>query len=377
MKGSTIKRGNTWTAYWSTTDPATGKRRQHSKGGFRTQKEARAHLNTILPKVDAGTYAPDARITVEQLLTDWLAAKTSEGLRPATISLYKMAADAWITPNIGGLEARSLTPARAAELVDRLRANGSALGRGALSPRSVQITVQVLKAATRWALATGLLGRDPLAGYKRPRALSKTMEFWEAPEARKFLEHVREDRQAALWTLFLARGPRRGEVCGLQWPDVDLDGGTIRIRRTRVVVDGQVVESVPKTDRGRRTVSIDPMLTAVLRSYKAKLAAEKLAAGPAYEDGGWLVCDELGRPLYPDTITDRFDTLVATSGLRRIRLHDCRHTAASLLLANGTPVHEVAAMLGHDPAETLKTYSHVIPGHAQEAGAALSAALLG
>lgn len=377
MKGSTIKRGNSWTAYWSTTDPATGKRVQHSKGGFRIQKDARAYLNGILPKVDAGTYTPDARITVEQLLTDWLAAKVSEGLRPATTSLYKMAADAWIVPNIGALEARSLTPARAGELVDHLRSNGSTQGRGGLSPRSVQITVQVLKAASRWALETGLLGRDPLAGYKRPRSRSKTMEFWEAHEARALLAFTKDDRLAAIWALFLARGPRRGEVCGLRWEDINLDTGKMRIRRTRVLVDGNVAESTPKTDRGRRTITLDPMLCSVLKTHRARLSAEKLAAGPAYQDEGWVVCDELGNPLYPDTITERFDALVKASGLRRIRLHDCRHTAASLMLANGTPVHEVAGMLGHDPAETLRTYAHVIPGRAEEAGAALTAALLG
>ncbi|MDA8045968.1 MAG: site-specific integrase [Actinomycetota bacterium] len=288
-----------------------------------------------------------------------------------------MAINAWIVPNVGAVEARSLRPARVGELVAELRVGGSTQGRGPLSARSAQVAVQILKAATRWANATGLLQVDPLVGFKRPRAQSKTMEYWEAHEARQFLAHTADDRLAAIWALFSARGPRRGEVCGLQWSDVDFDAGKIRIRRTRVLIDGNAAESTPKTDRGRRTISIDPMLVALLRSHKAKLAAERLRAGEAYEDGDWLVCDELGRPWYPDSVTERFDTLVKQSGLRRIRLHDCRHTAATLLLGNGVPVHEVAAMLGHDPAETLRTYSHSIPGHAEEAGAALSAALLG
>lgn len=378
MKGSTRKRGSTWTALWSTTDPATGKRKQHSKGGFRTQKEAQKHLNATLPRVDAGTYTPDARITVDRLLTDWLAAKTSEGLRPATIALYTMAAESWIVPSIGALEARSLTPARAGELVEKLRSSeGSRLGRGALSPRSIQITIQVLKAATRWAHETGLLGRDPLSGFRRPRAASKTMDFWTDEESAQFLRFVADDRMHAIWAFFLTRGPRRGEVAGLRWPAIDLDAGRLRIMRTRVLIDGQVAESLPKTDRGKRTIDLDPALVGLLRTHRAKLAAEKLRAGEAYEDGGWLVCDELGRPWYPDSLSTRWDTLVAASGLRRIRLHDARHSAATSMLQARVPVPTVAAILGHDPAETLRTYAHVVPGATADAGAALSARLLG
>jgi integrase len=377
MKGSTIRRGATWTAYWSATDHATGQRRQHSKGGFRTQKEARTHLNTVLPKVDAGTWAPDSGLSVEQLLTEWLAAKTSEGLRPATISLYRMAGEAWISPQIGALEARQLTAARVGELVERLRSGGSTHGRGPLSSRSVQIAVQVLKAATRWAFETALLSRDPLAGYRRPRSTSKTMAFWDASEAKAFLEFVRDDRMAAIWALFLTRGPRRGEVAGLRWDAIDLEAGQIRITDTRVLVDGHTQASAPKTERGRRPLSLDPRLISLLRSHRVRQSTEKLAAGDAYDDGGWLVCDELGRPWYPDTISERFDTLVKASGLRRIRLHDTRHTAATLMLSAGQPVHVVAAILGHDPTETLRTYAHVIPGGTEAAGAGLSAALLG
>jgi integrase len=316
-------------------------------------------------------------MTVEQLLTDWLASKTSEGLRPATISLYRMAAESWIIPTIGALEVRNLAPARVSELVDKLRADGSRLGRGGLSSRSIQITVQVLKAATRWALETQLLNRDPLAGYRRPRSRSKVMEFWTADEARSFLAFTKDDRMAAIWALFLTRGPLRGEVAGLRWDAVDLEAGKLRITTTRVLIDGDTAESAPKTARGFRTIPLDPMLVSLLRAHRVQQLRERMAAGPEYEDGGWLVADELGRPWYPDSISERFDTLVAASGLRRIRLHDCRHSAASLMLSDRVPVHVVASILGHDPAETLRTYGHVIPNDAEAAGASLSAALLG
>lgn len=395
MKGSVRQRGNSYTTYWFTTDPATGKRRQHSKGGFLHKEparrsggqmpkgrmegdSAREYLNSIIGKVQAGDYKPDQKMTVAQLLTEYfIPARASKGLRPATVSLYRNAAQAWVIPHLGSVDVRKLSPAAVEEMVTKLRTAGSRLGRGGLSPRSVQLAVTVLKAATSWALKTGLLNRDPLAGYDRPRATSRSMTSWTVPEARAFLAATRQDRLGFAWALLLTRGLRRGELCGLKWEDVDLQAGVARINRTRVLVDGQPVESTPKTAAGRRALPLDSMLVDLLKAHRARQATEKLAAGSAYEDGGWLVADELGRPLYPDTVSERFAQLVRSTGARPIRTHDTRHTAASLMLASGVPVKVVADLLGHDPKVTLATYAHVIPGMGEQAGAALSAALLG
>jgi integrase len=115
----------------------------------------------------------------------------------------------------------------------------------------------------------------------------------------------------------------------------------------------------------------------MLRSQRSAQAKERLAAGGAYSDDGYLLADEIGRPYHPDWITHHFDQLVKQTGLPRIRLHDCRHTAASLLLASGVPTKVVSELLGHaSPTITLTTYAHVMPGMAEQAGAALSASLL-
>ena len=137
---------------------------------------------------------------------------------------------------------------------------------------------------------------------------------------------------------------------------IDLDRGVLRVTRTRVIVNSQPTDSLPKTTRGQRSVPLDDQLVSLLKAHRAVQAAEKLAAGPAYEDGGWLVADELGRPYSRDTISGRFDQHIKRLGLRRIRLHDARHTAATLLLADW-PVKVVADMLGQDPRVTLSTYA--------------------
>jgi hypothetical protein len=163
-------KGGSWTSYWSSVDGSTGKRRQHTKGGFRTKKEAQAHLTAVMPSVQAGTFKPDGRLTVKSLLEEWKAAKASEGLRPGTLNMYGDVIAGWLVPNVGGLKATELSPTVAGELVAKLRSpEGSRLGRGALSDRSVQLAVTILKSATRWAGEQGLIGRDVLAGYKRPK----------------------------------------------------------------------------------------------------------------------------------------------------------------------------------------------------------------
>jgi integrase len=204
------------------------------------------------------------------------------------------------------------------------------------------------------------------------------MRFWTAEQARQYLSATADDRLAWVWALLLTRGARRGEVCGLKWYDLDLDAGTWRVTRTRIVVGGKAVESTPKTAAGRRVVPLDASLVTKLRAYRAVQATEKLAAGPAYQDAGWLFCDELGVPYYPDSMSTWFDRKVKALGIPRIRLHDCRHTAASIMLASGRPARVVGELIGHaSPSVTLAVYGHLMPGATEEAGAALSASLLG
>jgi integrase len=166
--------------------------------------------------------------------------------------------------------------------------------------RSVQITVQVLKAATKWANVTGLVGRDPLVGVPRPRVQSKSMTAWTTDEARSFLEATRDDRLAVAWALLLTRGLRRGELAGLRWKHVDLDLRVAQIAETRITVNGKPVPSTPKTAAGRRTIPLDETLTALLRSHKARQAQEQLVAGSAFDRSGYLIADELGRPYAPE-----------------------------------------------------------------------------
>ena len=372
MKGFVRQRGSTYTAYWETKDPATGERRQHTKGGHRTKSAAQKYLNSIIGTVQDGSWKPDQALTVARLLREhWLPAQRAKGLRPTTLAQYKGAVEAWIVPYLASVKVAALTPKIVIDWMDRLRAERR------LSPRSVQMTVGFLKAATRYALETALVGRDPLAGVRRPRSQSPERTVWDPEQARAFLGAVRDDRLYAAWCLLLGRGLRRGELAGLRWEAVDLSGGSLAVTSARVVVQGgRVVEGLPKTAAGRRRIDLDTHLVSVLHRHHAQQGEERLRAGEAWADSGYVFTDELGRPYHPDTFSERFERLVRQTGLPRIRLHDLRHSCFSAMAADGTPVKVIQELAGHaSPTVTLAIYTHAFPGMGKAAGERLSARL--
>jgi integrase len=154
-------------------------------------------------------------------------------------------------------------------------------------------------------------------------------------------------------------GLRRGELCGLRWADVDLAAGTVTIAHNRVSVNGQPMDSQPKTDSSARTLPLTPALTAALRRALANQKTERLALGPDYGAGEHVVCDEAGRPYHPDTISDYWRALCIEAGVPSIRLHDARHTCDSVMHMQGVPIAVISQWLGHaDPAFTMRTYVH-------------------
>lgn len=329
-------------------------------------------------RVEDGSWRPDKAMTVRELLEDhWLPSQASKELRGASMAQYRLAVRAWLVPHVGGVVVSALTPKIVNDLITTLKTTRTSAGRDGLSPRTVQLAIGVLKSACSWAVRNELLARNPVAAIAQPRADRPEMKAWSVDEARQFLGAVKDDRLSWAWTLALTRGLRRGELCGLKWEDFDLERGTLRINRARVTVEGRPVDSLPKTAAGRRSVPLDASLEPILRALRTSQGRERLQSGGAYENDGYLCADELGHPYHPDTVSGWFESAVKKSGLRRIRLHDTRHTAASLMLASGVPVKVVSEMLGHaSPTITLTIYAHVLPGMAEEAGAALSASLL-
>jgi integrase len=172
--------------------------------------------------------------------------------------------------------------------------------------------------------------------------------------------------------------PARGEALGLRWGDIDLKRSRLSIQRAVTVVDYEIRLSEPKTSRGRRSVSIDPTTAAVLAAHRKRQLEERMAWGPAWQDSGYVFTTEDGRVLHPQRVTLIFKRLAQEAGLPPIRLHDLRHTAATLALTAGIHPKVVSERLGHATIGiTLDTYSHVGEGLQEEAASKVAGLIYG
>ena len=198
--------------------------------------------------------------------------------------------------------------------------------------------------------------RNVAALVDRLKQTKRTKQTFTAAEVERVLRAARRDRLEHAWRLALY-GLRRGEVAGLMWSDINLKAGTLTVRENRVSVDGEAVSSDPKSAMSKRTLPLTPALVLALKRAKRRQSVERLKAGEGYQASGYLVVNEAGGALHPETVSDKWDELLSAAKVRRIRLHDARHTCGTLLHLEGEPIAKISAWLGHaDPAFTMRTY---------------------
>lgn len=285
----------------------------------------------------------------------WLSA-VEHSVRASTFVGYRSHVTRHIVPELGSVGLADLD----ASMINAFHA--SLLSDG-LCPTTVRRVHATLHRALGDAVKWGLRPDNPAGRSDPPRTRRHPeLRTWSAAELRFFLTHVRDDEWFALWFLLATTGMRRGEALGLRWPDVDLERGCLAVRRTVISISGRIEWSEPKSARGRRVVALDPATAEVLRSW-----------GPG---DGLVFCGGDGSPLDPTAVSKRFVRLVADSGLPRIRLHDLRHTHATLALQAGVNPKIVSERLGHATvAFTLDVYSHALQ-HLQQKAADKVAALV-
>jgi integrase len=217
---------------------------------------------------------------------------------------------------------------------------------------------------------------NPCRRVKRPKQLKPERELWSDEESARFGKTAATDRLAPA-IMLQCLGLRPEEVCGLRWRgDVDLTGGALHIRNARTLVDGEPVDKPPKTEAGKRSLPLDDALVTALKGLKARQAAERLAAGPAYFDGGYVVCDELGTPSDPARLRRMWYRLMREAGVPKITPYTAsRHAAGSYLARARVSPAVIARWLGHtDAAFTMSTYVHARPEDLGEVRDVLAAA---
>lgn len=377
MRGHVRKRGNTWSVVVDLGTDENGRRRQKWHSGYRTKRDASRGLTEILARLQAGKYVEPSCQTLAEYLREWLLAIMST-VRPGTWSSYRLNIERHVIARIGHIQLHQLRAMHLNALYSELLSTGRCRGDGGLSPRTVRYTHTILHRSLRDAVRWGLLTQNPAALADPPKHQAAEMQVWGVDEVRAFLHHASAERLYALWLLLATTGLRRGEALGLRWKDLELDIGRAAIRQTLSSVGGKLSFSTPKTAKSRRSVSLDPATVATLRAHRKAQLTERLAWDLGYEDHGLVFCRENGTPVRPDTLTRQFRDMATDAGLRPLRIHDLRHTYATIALSAGTHPKVVADRLGHATiAVTLDTYSHVVPALQEQTANELASLILG
>jgi integrase len=286
-----------------------------------------------------------------QYLERWLMDSVLDTVRPTTYERYEQIVRIHIRPALGGVKLKNLTPVHVRGLYrEKLQAG--------LSPRTVQYIHVTLHKALKQAVQDGLIPRNATEAVKAPQVRRQEIRPLSAEQVKVLLETACGDRLEALFVLAIHTGLRQGELLGLKWEDVDLESGTLRVRRTLATTKGGPMLTAPKTKGSRRSVKLTQGALDALRSHLKRQLQEIDRAGSLWRENGLVFASETGEPVNRHHLTShRFKALLTRAQLPEIRFHDLRHTCATLLLTKNVNLKIVSEMLGHASiAITLDTY---------------------
>jgi integrase len=322
----------------------------------RNRREVQDLLKEVLRQRENGLLVASAEQLTGDYLARWLEDTVRNSVRPKTFESYDLNVRR-LQPLIGSVKLGSLSPAHDQS------AYGALMRRG-LSARSVNHAHAVLHKSLKQAVLWNLIPRNPTEAASRPRPVRTEMKTLTEVEVRRLFETTENDRLHALWVVLASTGVRLGEALGLRWEDFDLAAGRITIKRALQRHRGKGLVFVePKTARSRRTVYLARgAVEALTRHKRGVQAQERLAAGPDWHENDLVFTTDVGRPMDGGHINNRFHRALAAARLPDLRVHDLRHTAATLLLSRGVHPKIVQELLGHSTITlTLDTYSHVAP----------------
>jgi integrase len=345
----------------------TSRRRKSVYGRTRAEvvqklRNAKASLDQDLPLVDE-------RTGFDTYLETWLAEVVKPSRSRATWQGYQVNVRRHIAPLIGHRRLAKVSAADIQAVLNAKRSEG-------LAPRTVQYIHATMRAALGVAYRWGLVARNVATLVEPVKLVREPVTPFTEEEVQRLLSAAANHRLGVFYTVAIAVGLRPSEGLGLGWTDVDLQGRTVRVRRTLDRLDGQYVFKEPKSRTSRRTIPLPVICVEALKTHRKHQLEERLAAGPEWEEWDLVFTTPFGRPLSRTEVSRQFGKLQETAGVAHHRLYDSRHTAASLLLAQGVAPRVVMEVLGHSSfALTMDTYTHVLSPLMRDAADAMDRAL--
>ncbi len=361
---------------------ADGSRFQN-KRRFNTVAEAVDWYSTVTSELAKGTHVPPSDLTVKQAADAWLA---SQRIRTSTREGY-IANLRPLVDVLGDKPVQSITKADIEALVTALLAGGSSFGdwhaptkllkaarkkRDPLAPRTINSCLIRVRAVFDDLLQQGILIRNPAALVKSVPVPRPNLATLDGDQVETLLEATKDDAFSIAWRLALS-GLRRGEILGLRWKSIDFSANTVTIDVSRISVSGGSVTGATKTRSSERTLPMPEDLARELRAERKRHLELQLAMGEHWPDDDRVVLDDAGNAPHPDTLTKAWTNALAAANLPHVRLHDARHSCATLMHLDGVPAAVIAAWLGHTDARfTLSVYAHANNAALADAAASLS-----
>jgi integrase len=337
----------------------------HSRKYFygETRKEVYEKLQKALHEQKQGTLLIGPQQTMKDYLEYWLEEVHKSKLRIGTYRTYRSVLNCHLLPGLGHIRLQKLISQHVQSLYSKKHTEEG------LSPGRIRVIHIVLHKALNHAVRVNLVARNvcdqvELPREERHKGLALTPE-----QAQQLLQKVHEHRLDALFTLAVTTGMRIGEILSLRWQDVDLKAGLLQVRRT-VGYYGKrgFVVGEPKTDSSRRTIVLPAFLVEKLKLHRTSQLEMRLQAGLAWMDNDLVFCNKRGGFVPPQTIAYQFNKLLKDLGFSHMRIHDLRHSAATLLLSMGVSLKVVQEILGHSTiSTTADIYSHTLLSMQKEA----------
>lgn len=347
-EGSIFRRKN---GSWRAQISIDGRRISYSA---KTKTECQRWLRKMQLQIDQGWHYDSGQIFLEEYLEQWLNAHQTT-LRDRTIYRYKLLIKNHITPHIGQVKLVDLHLSR----IERYYGKLKNLGVGTRTIREVHAVVhQALKKAVRY----GYIHTNPAQGASVPRYTHAEMQILDESQVTHFLVAAQNSRHMALYQLAVVTGMRQGELFGLKWADLKWSKGVLHVKRQVQSIPKQGWKFVePKTKAGRRTITLGNGTLQSLREHQTQQQIAKALAGERWQEYDLIFPSSVGTPLNTSNLRVDFLQTLEAAGIEKLRFHDLRHTAASLMLNHGVPVIVVSKILGHAKVSTtLDTYGHLI-----------------
>lgn len=362
-------------------DTPDGRRRRISVYG-NTQAEALTELNKIRDQQRRGIPVSTTTMSVAEYMKYWLEHVAEPSIRRTTYATYEGDVRLHIIPGIGKRKLKSLQPVHIRSWLTGLRALCQCCAqkkderrpkprccakskpeccREVLSASSIRHVLRVLRAALQDAVDEELLSRNVARLVQLRVTDEHKVRAFTRIEAQQFLKAAEQHRLYALWAVALSMGLRRGEALGLSWSDVDLENGRLTIRRALHRVDGKLQLDPVKTEASVAVLPMPAPLVAILRAHRKRQLEERFSAGSGWRETGLTFTTALGGPIEPRNVNRMFHTLCKKAGVPQVRVHDLRHSCATLLFTMGVQPATVQKILRHSSITvTTGTYVEVI-----------------